>query len=76
MELEQRYTVPRVLEIDLEERIRLIIEFWGEGKALDDVRIADVAGRLYNVEPDEVRDAILSNYRKGMIKGKFYLPDD
>lgn len=76
MEMEQRLAVPREPEIDLEERVRLIVELWGEGEALDGDRVAEVAGNLYGAKPEEVREAIVANLRKSMIKGKFYIPDD
>lgn len=76
MELMQRLAVPHVQEIDLEERVRLIVELWGEGEALDEGRIAEVARNLYGVEPEEVREAIISNLRKGGVKGMFYVADD
>lgn len=73
MELMQRFSVSRVREIDLEERVRLIVELWGEGEALEEERIVEVAGNLYGVEPDEVREAIISNLRKRDIKARFYV---
>ena len=73
MEQEQSYFVSIVPEIDLEERVRLIVELWGEGEALDEDRIVEVAGNLYNAKPEGVRDAIISNLRKGSIRGKFYV---
>jgi hypothetical protein len=76
MELTQRLAVPHVQEIDLEERVRLIVELWGEGEGLDEGRIAEVARNLYGVGPEEVREAIISNLRKGGIKGMFYVADD
>ena len=76
MELMQRLTVPSVQEIDLKERVRLIVELWGEGEALDESRIAEVARNLYGVGPEEVREAIISNLRKGGIKGMFYVADN
>jgi len=76
MELMQRPVVAHVKEIDLEERVRLIVELWGEGEAMDEGRIAEVARNLYGVGPEEVREAIISNLRKGGIKGMFYVADD
>lgn len=76
MELMQRLAVPSVQEFDLEERVRLIVELWGEGEALDEGRIAEVARNLYGVGPEEVREAIISNLRKGGIKGMFYVAND
>ena len=76
MELKQRPVVLRRPEIDLEERVRLIVELWGEGEALDEDRIVEVAGNLYGIRPEEVRRVLVENLRKGLLKGKFYVPDD
>jgi len=76
MELEQGYVVSREPEFDLEDRVRLIVELWGEGEALDEDRIVEVARNLYGIGPEEVREAIISNLRKGGIKGMFYVADD
>jgi hypothetical protein len=76
MEQEQSYFVSIVPEIDLEERVRLIVELWGEGEALDEERIMEVAGNLYDAKPERVREALISNLRKGSIKGKFYAVSD
>jgi hypothetical protein len=40
---------------------------------LDEDRIVEVAGNLYDAKPEGVRDAIISNLRKGIIRGKFYV---
>ena len=76
MELRQRPVVLRRPEIDLEERVCLIVELWGEGEALDEDRIVEVAGNLYGTRPEEVRRVLVENLRKGLLKGKFYVPDD
>jgi hypothetical protein len=55
MVLEQRLAVTRGPDVDLEERVRLIVELWGEGEALDEEKIVMVAGNLYGVGPEEVR---------------------
>ncbi len=73
MEQEQSYVVSGAPEIDIEERVRLIVELWGEGEALDEERIMKVAGNLYGTKPEAVRNAIISNLRKGIIRGKFYI---
>jgi len=73
MEMKQRLAASSVSEIDLEERIRLIVELWGEGEALDEDEVVRVAGSLYGAEPEEVRKAIIENLRKGTMKGKFYV---
>ncbi len=75
MVLEQRLAVTRAPDVDLEERVRLIVELWGEGEALDEEKIVMVAGNLYGVGPKEVREAIFENLRKGLIRGKFYVLD-
>lgn len=54
--------------------MRLIIELWGSGEPLDEDRVIEIAGNLYGVKPDEVRKAITSNLRKGMIGAKYYIP--
>jgi hypothetical protein len=74
MEMEQRLAVPPASEDDLGERVRLIVELWGEGEPLDGDRIVEVARNLYGAGPEQVRDAIVANLRKGMLRGKFYVP--
>lgn len=61
-------------EVDLEESVRLIVELWGEGKALDEEEIMRVAMDLYGAGPEEVREAILANLGKGSMNGMFYVP--
>ncbi len=73
MEMKQRLAVSSASEIDLEERVRLIVELWGEGEALDEDKVVRVAGSLYGAEPEEVREAIVENLRRGTMKGKFYV---
>jgi hypothetical protein len=73
--MKQRLAVSSASEIDLEERVRLIVELWGEGEALDEDEVVRIAGSLYGAEPEEVREAIVENLRRGMMKGKFYIPD-
>jgi len=63
-------------EVDLEESVRLIVELWGEGEALDEGEIVRVAEDLYGAGPEEVREAILANLRGGSMKGMFYVPKD
>lgn len=75
MEMKQSLAVSSASEIDLEERVRLIVELWGEGEALDEEEVARVAGSLYGAGPEEVREAIVENLRRGTMKGKFYIPD-
>ena len=58
--------------IDLGERVRLIIELWGEGEPLDLDRLAEIAGNLYGASRDSVVDAVISDLRKGKINGQFY----
>jgi hypothetical protein len=76
MELRQRPVVLRRPEIDLEERVCLIVELWGEGEALDEDRIVEVAGNLYGIRPEEVRRVLVENLKKGLLKGKFYVPNE
>ena len=73
IEMKQRLAVSSASEIDLEERVRLIVELWGEGEALDEDEVVRVAGSLYGAEPEEVREAIVENLRRGTMKGKFYV---
>ena len=58
--------------IDLGERVRLIIELWGEGEPLDLDRLAEIAGNLYGASRDSVVDAVISDLRRGKINGQFY----
>jgi hypothetical protein len=76
MKAEQSLAVSREPWIDLEERVRLIIKLWGDGEALDEDRIMEVAWNLYSVTREEVREAIITNLKKGMIRGKFYVLGD
>jgi len=57
--------------IDLGERVRMIIELWGEGEPLDLDRLAEIEGNLYGAS----RDAVVTDLRKGKINGQFYAPD-
>jgi len=75
MDIGQRLAVSGEPEFDLEERVRLIVELWGEGEALEEKKIVEVAGNLYGFSPKEVREALFSNIRSGAIKGKFYIKD-
>ena len=60
--------------IDLGERVRMIIELWGEGEPLDLDRLAEIACNLYGASRDSVVDAVISDLRKGRINGLFYAP--
>ena len=70
----QRLEESSPTEVDLKESVRLIVELWGEGEALDEEEIFRVAADLYGAGPEEVREAILANLRKGSMKGMFYVP--
>jgi hypothetical protein len=61
-------------EIDLEERVCVIVELWGAGDALDEDRIVEIAGNLYNVDSKRVREALIKNLLNGRIKAKFFIP--
>ena len=63
------------IEIDLEERVCVIVELWGAGDALNEDRIVEIAGNLYNVKPTRVRKALIMNLLNGRIKAKFFIPD-
>jgi len=70
----QRLEGTSATEVDLEESVRLIVELWGEGEALEEDEIMRVAMDLYGAGPGEVREAILANLRRGSMKGMFYVP--
>jgi hypothetical protein len=70
--MKQRFTDSSITEVDLKEKVRLIVELWGKGEALDEDEVIRVAGRLYGAGLDEVREAIVDNLRMGTIKGKYY----
>ena len=76
MKTEQGLAVSREHWIDLEEKVRLIIKLWGDGEALDEERVVEVAWNLYSIKPEEVREAIVTNLKKGLIKGKYYVVDE
>lgn len=62
-------------EVDLVERVRLIVEVWGGGEGLEGERVAEIAGNLYGAGSEEVSDAIIENLRVGRIRGRFYAVD-
>lgn len=74
MKLEQKFDDSSLSDVDLEEKVRIIIELWGEGESLNEDRIAEVAANLYNAKPEKVKEAIIKNLRNGLIKGEFYVP--
>lgn len=41
------------LVFDLEERVRLVVELWGEGEALEAEKTVEVAGDLYGFSPSQ-----------------------
>jgi len=71
--MNQRFVVSSVTEVNLKEKVCLIVELWGKGEALDEDEVIRVAGSLYGSLPEEVREAIIANLRMGTIKGKFYM---
>ena len=75
MDMDQRLSVPGESGFDLEERVHFIVELWGEGEALEEKKIVDVAVNLYGFSPDEVREALFENLRKGTIGARFYIPN-
>jgi len=62
--------------LDLVERVRLIVELWGRGEAVEGGRVEEIAGNLYGASPEEVLEAIIENLREGRIWGRFYTPSD
>ena len=68
------YRMVEDVVIDLGERVRMIIELWGEGEPLDLDRLAEIAGNLYGASRDSVMDAVISDLRNGKINGQFYAP--
>ena len=75
--MEQKHTqqLTHPIDFDLEERVCVIVELWGAGDALDEDRIIEIAGNLYNVNSKRVRDALIKNLLNGRIKAKFFIPD-
>ena len=62
------------IAMDLSERVRMIIELWGEGEPLDLERLTEIASNLYGATKDSVMDAVITDLREGKINGKFYAP--
>ena len=60
---------------DLVERVYQIVELWGMGEALDEERIVEIAGNLYGVSREAVREALIANMNKGRIRGSFSIGD-
>jgi len=56
--------------MDLSERVRMIIELWGEGEPMDLERLTEIASNLYGA----TKDAVITDLREGNINGKFYAP--
>ena len=52
----------------------VIVELWGAGDGLDEDRIVEIAGNLYNVEPKRVREALIKNLFNGRLEAKFLIP--
>jgi hypothetical protein len=51
--------------------VHQIVELWGMGEALDEERIVEIAGNLYGVSREAVREALIVNLKDGRIKGSF-----
>jgi hypothetical protein len=62
--------IPRLEDI-LVERVRQIVEFWGEDEGIEMERVVEVASRLYSADPSEVVEAIIENLRSGSVRGSF-----
>ena len=75
--MEQKHTqqLTHPIDIDLEERVCVIVELWGAGDALDEDRIVEIVGNLYNVDSKRVRDALIKNLLNGRLKAKFLIPN-
>ena len=54
------------------DTVCLIIEYWGEGEAVDGERITEIASKLYGYSRELVLEAIIKNLSTGRIRGKFY----
>jgi len=76
MDMEQKLSqqLAPPIEVDLEERVCVIVELWGAGDALDEERVVEIAGNLYNVDPKRVRDALIKNLLNGKLEAKFLIP--
>jgi hypothetical protein len=59
------------LDEGLVERVRQIVEFWGEDEGIEMERVVEVASRLYGADPSEVVEALIENLREGSIRGSF-----
>jgi hypothetical protein len=59
------------LDKEFVEKVRQIIEFWGEDESVEMERVAEVASHLYGVDPSEVFEALIENLRAGSIRGSF-----
>lgn len=57
--------------MNLVERVCQIVELWGMGEALDEERIIEIAGNLYDASREAVREALIMNLKEGRIKGSF-----
>jgi hypothetical protein len=57
--------------VNLVERVCQIVELWGMGEALDEERIIEIAGNLYDASREAVREALIMNLKEGRIKGSF-----
>lgn len=68
--------VSGVPPVNLVERVCQIVELWGMGEALDEERIIEIAGNLYGVSREAVREALIMNLREGRIKGSFSVGED
>jgi hypothetical protein len=62
------------IALDLVERVRMIIELWGEGEPLNLERLTEIADSLYGAPEDAVLDAVITNLKDGLIGGQFYSP--
>jgi hypothetical protein len=59
------------LDKEFVEKVRQIVEFWGEDEGVEMERVAEVASRLYGADPSEVVEVLIENLRAGSIRGSF-----
>ncbi len=56
---------------DLVEKVRQIVEYWGEDKGIETDRVIEVASRLYGADPSEIIDSLIENFKTNKIQAKF-----
>ena len=56
---------------DLVEKVRQIVEYWGEDKGIETDRVIEVASRLYGADPSEIMESLIENFKANKIQAKF-----